>query len=235
MIGSIVFNSIGSVNYGVYVTDPHTEDAPARIYTTEHVPGRNGDLAYDTGAYENMSLSYPAFIYDDFEDNVQTWRNLMASQIGYKRLEDTLHPDEYRLARYISTLTVSKTVYNDKGRFNIDFDCKPQRFLKSGETTVVFTEDSSISNPTAFDAKPLIRIYGAGTVGIGTVNITFDGSTPYVDLDCELQDAYYGGTNKNSSITLSPNEFPVLHSGANGITLGSGITSVEITPNWWRL
>lgn len=92
-----------------------------------------------------------------------------------------------------------------------------------------------ITNPTAFEAKPIIRIYGAGTVGIGDVNVTFDGSSEYVDLDCELQDAYYGPTNKNSSVTLDPNRFPVIPASGAGIVLGSGITQVDITPRWFEL
>lgn len=92
-----------------------------------------------------------------------------------------------------------------------------------------------ITNPTAFEAKPIIRIYGAGTVGIGDVNVTFDGSSEYVDLDCELQDAYYGPANKNSAVTLDPNRFPVIPASGAEIVLGSGITQVDITPRWFEL
>ena len=74
-----------------------------------------------------------------------------------------------------------------------------------------------------------------GTVGVGSVSITFDGSTEYVDLDCDVQDAYYGVSNKNSSIILSPNRFPTLSAGETGITLGTGITKVEITPRWFEI
>jgi hypothetical protein len=92
-----------------------------------------------------------------------------------------------------------------------------------------------ITNPTAFEAKPIIRIYGAGTVGIGDVNVTFDGSSEYVDLDCEIQDAYYGLANKNSAVTLNPNRFPVIPASGAEIVLGSGITQVDITPRWFEL
>ena len=165
-----------------------------------------------------------------------TLREYLCSVKGYARLEDSYHPDEFRLASFADGITVDTSGhYNVQGRFDISFNCKPQRFLKSGEDEVIYTEDGTITNPTSFTAKPLIRIYGAGTVGIGDVDVTFDGSTAYVDLDCEMQDAYYWPTNKNSSIILSPNRFPTLEAGSNGIVFGTGITEVDITPRWWRV
>ena len=235
MIGNIVFDGMNSLDYGIFVTDPDTDNAPNRIYQIETVPGRNGNLTYDTGAFNNITINYPAFVYQDIDINIQAYRNYLASKSGYKKLEDSFHLDEYRLARYASAMELNKTVNDQKGSTILQFDCKPQRFLKSGEIPVIYSGSGNIINPTLFDSKPIIKIYGTGSVNIGSIAITFDGSTPYVTIDCELQDAYYEGTNKNSSITLVPNKFPVLKSGETGISLGTGITSIEIIPRWWRI
>lgn len=56
-----------------------------------------------------------------------------------------------------------------------------------------------------------------------------------MDVDCDIMDAHYGAINLNSYLTLSGNEYPTLVAGANNLTIGSGITRVEITPRWWRL
>lgn len=235
MIGYIVFDGINCSDYGVYVTDLDTDNAPGRIFHIESVPGRNGNLTYDTNAFNNITVRYPAFVFENTDANIDGFRNYLASKNGYKRLEDSFHPEEFRLARYASALTVDKTVNGLKGKMALEFDCKPQRFLKSGETERTFLQTGSIENPTLYAAKPIIRIYGTGDVWIGSTKITFDGSSAYVDVDCELQDAYYGSTNKNASIQLTPNQFPELKAGETGISLESGITSVVITPRWWHI
>ena len=80
-----------------------------------------------------------------------------------------------------------------------------------------------------------MRIYGTGTVRIGDNIITITGSDTYIDIDCELMEAYKGGTNKNQFVSFSQNDFPVLKPGNNNIVLGGSVTSVEITPRWWTI
>lgn len=83
-------------------------------------------------------------------------------------------------------------------------------------------------------AKPLIRVYGKGIVQIGKQTIEIlKAPTEYIDIDCDIQDCFEGTVNRNSYVSLT--DFPVLGPGSNGITLGTGITKVEITPRWWIL
>lgn len=235
-MSTLIFNGQDLANFGVHISGEGTFNAPTRAVEEQIVPGRNGTLIIDGGRWENIMVTYPAYITDDFADNMADLRNFLASVRGYARLADTYHPNEFRLACFSDEITVRTSGrYNAQGQFDLSFNCKPQRFLASGETAIEFTADGAITNPTAFEAKPIIRIYGAGTAGIGDIDVTFDGSSEYVDLDCELQDAYYGPANKNSSVTLDPNRFPVIPASGAGIVLGSGITQVDITPRWFEL
>ena len=105
--------------------------------------------------------------------------------------------------------------------------------MKSGETATTFTANGSISNPTDMPSKPLIRVYGSGSLTVNGTAITIASHTlSYIDIDCDLQEAYCGATNANQYITAL--EFPTLDSGANSVAL-SGVTKVEITPRWWQL
>ena len=235
MIGNIIFDGVNSLDYGVHVTDLDSDNAPDRIYQIETVPGRNGHLAYDTKSFNNITIRYPAFVYDDYAANIRHYRNYLASKIGYKRLESSFYPEEFRLARYASPMSASKTVDDYMGHFMLEFDCKPQRFLKSGEVSVQFDTSGVIYNPTLFDAKPLLRVYGNGSITINGTAITINSPTNYVDIDCDLMDAYFGLQNMNQYINLSSYDFPVLASGENAIILGSGITRVILTPRWWQI
>lgn len=232
----LTYGGYDSRDYGVYISGQGTFNAPARAYEMQPVPGRNGALIGNDRRLENVELTYPAFVYANFKTAITNFRNLLLSLEGYNRLIDTYNPDEYRMATFIGPLDVEATGRNNAGRFDLVFNCKPQRFLLSGDTVQTFTAAGTITNPTLFAAKPLIRIYGTGRVGIGNnaVTVTYSPGS-YVDVDCEMMDAFYGATNCNRYVQIQNNDFPTLPSGSTGITLSGGVTKVEITPRWWRV
>lgn len=229
-----VFNGKNSRDFGVWISGGGTFDAPARETELVSIPGRNGNLFIDKGRYGNINLTYPAFISRNFYHRIEGFRDFMTSQIGYKRLEDTYHPEEYRLAAYAGGLKVSTSPRNLAGSFSLEFNCQPQRFLKVGDLPVTFTANGALFNPTSFPAKPLIRAYGTGTVTIAGVSVRVTAASGYTDIDCELMDAYKGSVNCNNNIVLVNGEFPVIPPGESAVTI-SGFSSVEITPRWWRL
>lgn len=235
MINYFTFDGVSSRDFGVFISGTTVFDAAPRSIQTVAVPGRSGTLTLDNGRFENVDLVYPAFIYDQFHENIEGLRNFLLSAAGYRRLEDTYNPNTYMMARYVSGLSVETTQIRKQGQFDLTFDRMPQRFLKAGEDPVEFTAAGSITNPTRFAAKPLIRVYGTGTLGIGSETITITQNPGYIDIDSEMMDAYYGATNCNGYITLSSGEFPVLEPGSNGVNPGTGITRVSITPRWWIL
>lgn len=135
----ITFGGIDSSTYGVYISGSDTFSAPERDVRYVQVPGRNGDLIIDNGRWNNITVTYPAFIPNTFESNVDAFRAAMMLKTGYHRLEDTYHPNEYRMASFSYGLNPSNiTAYRRFGEFALTFNCKPQRFLKSGETPLQF-------------------------------------------------------------------------------------------------
>lgn len=80
----------------------------------------------------------------------------------------------------------------------------------------------------------IVKGSGKGVLQIGKYTVTISDINSLVTIDCELQDAYNGTANRNSTITLS-NGFPKLVSGTNSIAFSGGITSVEVIPKWWTL
>lgn len=234
MINYFIYDGVNSRDFGVFISGTQVFDAAPRSIDTVVVPGRNGTLTLDNKRFENVEMTYPAFIYDSFRANIVGFRNFMLSSAAYRRLEDTYNPDVYMMARYVSGLSVSPTDRRLEGEFDIVFDRMPQRYLKIGEEKKTFTSAGAIVNPTRFESKPLIRVYGVGSLGVGSNTITITANTSYIDIDCDMMDAYRGATNCNGDIVLSSGNFPTLKPGANGITL-TGITKVEIIPKWWIL
>ena len=234
MMEFFVYNGKSSREFNVVINEHTGYSAPERDCDVIEIPGMNGDLTLDNGRYKNISVTYKCGISNNFASHISNLKAWLYSNIGYHRLEDTFDPDHFRLARVSENLEPTSFARARAGQFDIKFDCKPQRFLKSGEETYIFTGTGKIINPTFYNALPLIRAYGTGTLGIGSTTITINSANIYTDIDCAIQDAYKGATNCNGNLTLNSGDFPVLEPGENGISL-SGITSIELTPRWWTL
>ena len=141
-----IFGGVDFAENGVWVTGSGTFSAPQRDVTVVSVPGRNGDLVIDNGKWNNITVTYPCFIKDDFEQNMASFRSLMCSKLGYQKLEDSYHPDEYRLGAFSDGLFPTMRQRNKGGEFDVVFNCKPQRFLKSGDESLQFMPMSIIAN-----------------------------------------------------------------------------------------
>lgn len=228
-------NGVDSRSFGVYISGQGTFSAPRREYNMVPIPGRNGDLVGNEKRFGNLEMRYPAFIYTNFKQNIRDFRNFLLSLIGYQKLIDTYHPDEFRMALYEGEFEPEVEPKNDAGQFDIVFNCKPQRFLLTGETVTTLTANGTITNPTRFASQPLLRVYGTGQLGVNSDTITISEADVYTDIDCEMMDCFKGTTNRNSKVSFSGNNFPTFRSGSNSISLGTGITMVEITPRWWRI
>ena len=58
----LTFNGKNSAEFGVWISGGGTYNAPARDVEMVSVPGRNGDISYDNGRFQNVAVTYPAFI-----------------------------------------------------------------------------------------------------------------------------------------------------------------------------
>lgn len=234
-MGVIIFNNKSSADCRIQVAHPPGYAYPERDYTITHIPGRNGDIIQDNGCYKNVERTYEVS-FDAPNEDFATYANAVSawlhSTTGYARLEDSYEPNYYRMATYQES-NIFENLYNQAGTATIVFECKPQRFLKTGDNTITIQNSLTIMNPTGFEAYPLFKV--TGTSGVLTVNgnsITFSSIDDFVMLDCELQDAYKETTNKNSTVSGT---FPVLKPGSNTISWTGDISSVTMKPRWWTI
>lgn len=174
---ALKFDNVSSRTYGVYITGEAVYNAPKRDVEMITIPGRSGSFALDNGRFENITVTYPAGIFAeteaDFREAISDFRNFLCSRKGYVRLQDEYNPNEYRMAVYKSGLEVEPAMLK-AGEFEITFDCKPQRWLTSGETAVSVTSGDTIINPTLFEASPLLVIEGEGAIELGDYEINLE-------------------------------------------------------------
>lgn len=232
----LVFGGKSSLEYGIRVESCPSFVTGQRSVEKQTVPGRSGDLLIDTGVYGNYTQPYEIWFRGE-KPTTQAARAIamwLLSGTGYIRLEDSYDPDVYRMALFAGPLNVENWMLTH-GRATLEFDCKPQRYLKQGEFPIAVQSGQTIGNQW-MPALPLIQITGTGSgqlvVGSSLVDIT--GMTGSITLDCDVQNAYSGTLNLNNNITITGG-WPVLATGQTAISFSGGITAVEITPRWWTL
>ena len=244
MVHEFIYNGMNSKDYGLRISGEDTWARPQPDVTRIEVPGRNGDLIQLGNRYKNLDITYHCGIVRELKINFDAFNAALLSSPGYHRLEDSYHPEYFRMAVFESALDPDVKQRGVAGEVDIRFNCKPQLFLKSGEVEQrISTSGGVIYNPTPYTALPLIRFsflasYNGGSITIGgrTISTTNSGITGDFIIDCERQDIYVRNTraNTNNIFTLSDGEFFELKPGRNAIQF-SGISSVNITPNWWTV
>ena len=238
--GYFNYNGKASSAYGIEIEAYPDSTAAERIFEKITVPGRNGDLIRDTGAYRNVMRSYPVYIHaapSTLPTAVHAIAGWLLGGSGYRRLEDNYDPDVFRMAAYRGPVEMS-SFFDTHGRGRIEFDCKPQKYLKYGEQPITLSSAGVLHNP-GMESLPLITVYGSGTgagtlvIGDVTVQITYIPASGYMVIDCETQNAYRGTVNHNRDISAPV--FPTLPSGDTAISWSGDITGVKIVPRWWVL
>lgn len=169
---SITFNGTNSDSLGVIVEKIPNPQIAARRVTTEIVPGRNGVLLQDDKSFATVNLSYAMHISAEGGELFPKARKVAAWLLatpGFLRLEDSYEDDVFRLARYNGGIDITSYFF-DHGTFNCQFECQPQRFLKSGESEIVvqtYTQQDILHGeagitPIPYSAKKAYA-YGGGS------------------------------------------------------------------------
>ena len=245
MMHEFIYNGMNSRDYGMRVSGEDTWTRPQPDIKRISVPGRNGDLIQLGNRYQNVDVKYRCGIISDLRMNFDAFNASLLADPGYHRLEDSYHPEYFRMGVFESALSPDVKQRALVGEVDITFNCKPQLFLKSGEVELTVTSGSVIYNPTPYPARPKVRFYFGGTAQGGTITIngvTISAQNPNTAdtfiIDCDKQDIYKYGTreNWNNAFSLLDGEFFELKPGRNTVTC-SGIQQnrLYITPNWWTV
>lgn len=198
---TFTFNGRNSSEFGLFITGEAVYDAAAYDYEFVDIPGRSGDLILDNGRFQNITVTYPAFVVDPSRmADIRAW--LLGAR-GYKELTDDYNPSEYRLGCYAAGLT-GKVFSNKAVNFDIVFNCKPQRWkYETGEPTryivldsyqdgakwqaaAIFNTGGRIYDLTTTDAaEAFANVNTVKLVSISDLTIQSDSKGAYIDLTAE--------------------------------------------------
>lgn len=246
----LTFNGRSLSDFGVFFDLSETFINPEKDYDIISIPGRNGSLSIYNNKFKDVTISVPCFIRENF---LEKYRNLMEylnSVTGFQRLESSKEPDYFRKALFIGSVEPKTGTFLKSGKFTLNFQCHPQRWLKQFEEWIDATSEGTnnwtIDNPTNMASKPMIQFrgngtisfYGSGSSPLATITVT-NNANNYVEIDCETFDCYSESlgiiTNRNADVSF--NNDPELVPGENLVVYSSDYSSlgwtIEIMPRFF--
>lgn len=172
-------DGVDARSVGICLQRPVDFSEPIPICTTEQIPGRNGHVIFDEGSYENRTGTAECFALSpkDVSSKIRDINEfLLSGNHGYRKLETSDDPDYFWLARIQNGARTEQRMRR-LAPFEITFDCKPQKFAKSG-TSVVFVENGgTLYNSYGFDALPIISVYAKSNNNTADSSILTVGDT----------------------------------------------------------
>ena len=152
----------------------------------------------------------------------------------YHEITDSYDAEYFRYGVISGNLDIEEQL-NKVGSFTVTFNCKPYKYSFAGQETVsADASELTITNPTAFESRPYIKLYGSGTValliqpqGRGMMISDLD---EYIEIDSELMNCFKGTVLKNDTVKSAV--FPVLKPGNCTIACTGDVTGIEVIPRW---
>lgn len=248
--GKITFwlDGICSRDMGITVQGFPNFPAPKARVSIYDIPGRNGDLTYWDGSFENISAEIQCFITD--EEKVERGLsavNRWVANSEYKKLVISSELERFRLARVENAAEVAIRM-GVLAPFTLRLNCKPQRFYNMDDTVKLPASGGTLRNPTLFISLPSIKVFYPGSIPAAPLadHIYISNSMGEFDLyitrpkksaswaliDFELRRAI---TDAEEELTIDVFDTPGFASGENSITVSDSsiFTSFEISPRWW--
>ena len=203
------------------------------------IPGRSGDIINLNRRFANIKVTYTVFLARKniaalaaVLRDIKGW--LYSEPDRYHEISDSYDAEYFRYGVISGNLDIEEQL-NKVGSFTVTFNCKPFKYSFAGQKTVsADASELTITNPTAFESRPYIKLYGSGTVvimiqpqGRGMMISNLD---EYIEIDSELMNCFKGPVLKNDTVKSAV--FPVLKPGNCTIACTGDVTGIEVVPRW---
>lgn len=233
-MGEIIFRGVSTASLdNVYVQRMPDHRKAGKRYTEYYVKGRDGAVHVDEG-FANFELTATLVLVNGepgARQIVNAWADgtgklITSDQPGLAYIATV--EQEIDWSRVSSNKIDGEQRYHDTAR--ITWNCQPFMY-QAVDTVIILTESQALINPGSAEAFPLIEVNGSGDVSF-SVNgneITISGMTANVPVTIDSENGY---VYTPSGATEMTGEFPVFELGTNTVTVGTGVSSLRITPKW---
>ncbi len=235
------YNGRSSADFGLHIEKKDVFSAPEYDAEFISIPGRSGDIINPNRRFANIKVTYTVFLarkntaaLASVLRDIKGW--LYSEPDRYHEITDSYDAEYFRYGVISGNLDIEEQL-NKIGCFTVIFNCKPYKYSFAGQEVLASgTKRLSVTNPTAFESRPYIKIYGSGAV---TLNVSSGNSTnswmisevdEYIEIDSELMNCFKGTVLKNDIVIGEG--FPVLKSGENLIACAGNVQRFEVVARW---
>lgn len=216
---------------GVVVETLPTIQRPKRKITRYDVTGRDGALEVDEGGYDGYQTTLQINAYGKAPEEINAWLDgegwFITSDAPDRQMWVVLDA-QHKNTRY----NVSGACYDS---ITITMYVHPYRYIVPADAATEYTEfPILLENPYAWAAKPRITVYGSGEITL-TVNaniMTLNDITDGIIIDSEMMDCMNLTKTELMNMHVNIDEFPILQSGGNTISVSGTVTKIAIEPRW---
>lgn len=219
-------------DYGILIAKRPVIPSPKRRVAFVNVPGRNSNIKFDEGTYEDINIAVECTVKDrnhlsEKLDRIKGW--LFNS--GESELIFSFQDDRKYIAQVINAIDF-KPLYKIIGGFPILFTCRPFKYEVANSMVTIQSSGDTINNVGTVESEPNISVYGSGNIGllINNEEILLKDVSGSITINSEIEDCY-GISNENFNIKMS-GDFPKLVPGVNIIRWTGNVSKVEVVPNW---
>lgn len=218
-------------DFGIIISKRPSMPSPKRRVSYIEIPGRDSNLRYDEGTYEDITIAVECSIKGnniaEKLDDIKAW----LFGLGESDLIFSFQDDKRYKAQVVNAIDF-KQVFKYTSIFPIIFNCRPFKYAVQNNIFTITQNGTSIINTGTLKSEPIISVYGSGKISL-KVNETIVDLTDIsgkIILNSIIQDAYNeAGDNLNSKVN---GDFIILKTGSNKFEWAGSVTKIEVLPNW---
>ena len=223
----ILNNTINSrTNLGLRITKPPVIPPTRRVVNTLDIDGREGSLTILRG-WQDVSFELRVALLGD--NHATRWRSMLPTILNATTIHFSNDSGVFYQVKHI-TATPHERRLSGMSEYTLTFTCAPFRYMRN-VAMVTRTASGTLANPGTVHSLPRITVFGTGTRTL-TINgraIVLNLLQGNLTLDSALKICHFGNVAQNNRMV---GDFPRFEVGSNTVTLGTGITRVEIEPRW---
>lgn len=222
MIPFFIFNNISSKDRGIIVNKLPPISKSERNFEEIEIPGRNGKLYIDNKSYKPFQYELTCTLMPGA--NIRTISQWLD---GVGKLIISTELDKFYNVIIKNQINFEQ-IYRVCNEFVVKFEVQPIAYSVQEKELILAKATELTIKESTYEIKPYIRVNGSGniTLVINNKSIVLKNVETFVELDCELEEAYKQNTNCNDKIECE--EFPILVPGINNISWIGNVSSIQI-------
>lgn len=240
--GSFIINGVSSDELNSFIQFRPEIATPRRKVQRKSISGVSEDYIFDEEAYENTPINLELFVKGETEDEMNQLKDKITYTFMGGRYIDFVPYWDSEMTYQVEV--VDPPIYSQISTFplilpyTVGLSAKPYKEYQDTVTSES-TEQITVINPTFYDARPIITLYGTGDMNliVNGEQFVFRDIDTNIIVDSRIESAYrtLSGIPNGRNNRMYALDFPILKSGENKISVTGNATKFKVETRWRKL